>query len=163
MALNRFQKKSLRFGVQLYENFIQDNGNNSENIVFSPFLVHTALSLILIGAEGETQAEIGVVLKYGKNCAKMILLKLFPEILLKIKMECGLIINNQIFVERGHNLRPGFVFVAETLFDTPVTEVDFNNKDAAVLEINKYVESNTNGTIKNVISPEDITQFTRAF
>ncbi|XP_063708055.1 serpin B3-like [Culicoides brevitarsis] len=162
MALNRFSKTSYRFGIELYENFISDDDNYPQNIVFSPFLVQIALSTILMGAVGKTFEEIGVVLKYGKNCKKAQVAYQFHEMMLQIKKEGGLMINNEIFVQRGYNLHAAFLNITKNCFDARVTKIDFNNKDSAVEEINKYVENNTNGAIKDVVSSEDIKEFTRA-
>lgn len=162
--MNEYQiaKKLYEFGADLYDQLIGSDINDPSNIVFSPFSIHIALSMIYMGADAETYKEIGNALKYGRNGDKNEIAKTFRLILRKLDSETGLKIVNKIFVKANYNLHRNFQHTIVHFFDSRVSNVNFMEGIAAAKKINKWVSEKTNGTINDIVSSHDFDKLTRA-
>jgi serine protease inhibitor len=143
-----------RFGVDL---LAREAALTSENVVVSPASLHAALSMLLIGAAGQTATEMRSALEldglaagavnqgwadliasaqYGKN----------PE----------LQIADSLWLRKGIAFRSSFLDLNRDYFAAELGEL-LSDPKAAADKINAWVKERTAGKITQLISPEMIT------
>lgn len=96
---------------------------------------------------------------------KATLAKEFPDYLNSLRSHVGghaLSIANQIFVQSQYQLNENFRTVIAQQFRSGIESVNFAESKASAATINRFVEANTNGKIKNFIAPDQLDTTTRA-
>lgn len=68
---------------------------------------------------------------------------------------------NKIYVENGFGINPEFLEVATNDFSSGVENVNFGETEKTAGKINQWVEGQTNGKIKDLISPDLLNELTR--
>lgn len=141
------------FGTDLYARLAGPG-----SLVFSPASIAAALRMALIGARGQTAAEMAVALHLpGPEGARDAQERLAD--LLGTAAEAGLTLTavNTAWLDQALNVRPEFL-------DQPVTvrRADFRNQaEAARQAINASVEEQTAGKITDLIQPGMVSLATR--
>lgn len=139
------------FGLDLFQRFVA--ARPEENVFFSPLSAYMALGMTANGAAGETlEAMRGTLRQTGlteeaANAAYRGLLDLFLGLDPQVEFE----IANSIWYRLGLAVRPEFRDLSNRVFDARVTELDFSDPGAPAT-INAWVESRTNGRIKDLVS-----------
>uniref|UniRef100_A0A336LZU1 CSON006085 protein n=1 Tax=Culicoides sonorensis TaxID=179676 RepID=A0A336LZU1_CULSO len=159
MAKEQFAKNSNLFGADLYKELATDP---KENVVFSPLSIQTCLSMVYMAAEGRTYEEIGNVLKYGPQGNKQEVAKAFQDILDDTEKESGLEIANRIYVMSNYKLKAAFNELTAKHFKSAVESLDFAKRVDSAKAINTWVEEKTHNKIKDLISPDNLDELTRA-
>ncbi|KAF9795183.1 hypothetical protein SFRURICE_004555 [Spodoptera frugiperda] len=88
----------------------------------------------------------------------------FSEVSSKLKSLKGVTFNvaNKVYLKEGpYDLSPSLKVDAEKVFNAGIEKIDFNNSAAAVQDINKWVESQTNEKIKDLLSSDSVDGDTR--
>ena len=133
------------FTIVLFENL--DGASN----IISPLSITFAISLLHLASIGNTNKQLTNLLgyKYSANELEYIYGLLNNSI---IKMTNALIINknNKINKEYVDMVSHMVYFINE----------DVNDSDLVIHKLNRYIEKNTDGMIKDVISDKDITLLT---
>lgn len=76
--------------------------------------------------------------------------------------EVELRIGNRLWGQRGYHFLPEFLRTTEECYNACLGEVDFKSDLAIVsCEINSWIEQQTNGRIKDMVSPGNLSQRTR--
>lgn len=129
-------------------------GEPGENIFISPASISLALAMTLNGAQGETFEKMAAALGMQDmtlakiNDAYHSLLKLLtlsdPDVKLAIA--------NSLWSRAGVDFFEDFLDRARGYYDAEVSSLDFSLPDAADT-INRWVEAQTNGKIKELIEP----------
>lgn len=138
--------------------------NTTDNIVFSPFSIETCLGLLLQGAEGETLAALmnglhisgereDIANEYKRRLTEMQSGSKQPNTMLTIA--------NKVYVLDGYPIKKMFKSVAKNQYSSEVGSIDFTAKNEAAQTINNWIEQQTQGKIKNVISADSLNEFTR--
>ncbi len=136
-----------------------------QNLIFSPFNIATALSMLLEGARGDTADEIAAVLHLAQNDPEFhtALSRLIDQLIRQGNAPGNtLSMGNALWVERGFPILPSFQDALRTDYHAPPTSVDFlKAPEQARREINNWVEQQTKGKIKELFAPGSITGDTR--
>ncbi|AWB10481.1 serpin B [Thermodesulfobium acidiphilum] len=135
--------------------------NSDKNIVFSPFSIYTALSIASLGAGGITREEFDKVL--NNNLSLEQFHQSYKDIIDSASIGSNKFnIANAIWLDSGFQPEEDFLNSATNLFDSHIENLDFqqNPKDSSDT-INSWIEQNTNGLIKNLLSPGSINSNTR--
>lgn len=133
------------------------------NLAFSPYSIWTALAMTSAGAGGTTLEEMGKTLRIARPADN------------KIHDQAGrwmkeLNSAKGIELKTANRLWADSSFTAEKTFSDLVNKdygaafayVDFKSKpEAARLQINQWIESQTANRIKDLLHPEDVDQLTR--
>jgi serpin B len=133
----------------------------SENVLFSPYGLKTALAMIAEGANGETRNEILRTLHITSNYENQT-----GPITSSIAQDFengsdDLKITNHIWVQNDFPIKQDFVRHLDNYYQGGVTTLDFNNaKDASHL-VNEWIAKETNGEITNLLPQASITPLTR--
>lgn len=120
------------------------------------------LGMVEQGAKCNTQKQLKSTLQIsGSN--KNIANNFYKSIkaLNKAKGDSKLNIANQIYVMKGNEIDPNFRNVAVKKFISGVQSVNFAQNVNAAKKINKWVGENTNGKIKDLLSPDVLSAATQ--
>jgi len=144
------------FSFDLYEKFIEDNDGN---IFFSPYSIFVALAMTYEGGRGETAAEMYDILKFQQN--NEVSLCTFGKIYNLLNQQKDYTINtaNALWIKNNYPFLDEYIHFIEKYYMGKSTEVDFSDVEGTSKLINDWIESNTNGKIKDLIKSSDIDPF----
>ncbi|MEO0102164.1 MAG: serpin family protein [candidate division WOR-3 bacterium] len=137
------------FGLALFSELLA--GESNKNILISPPSIAIALIMTYNGAEGETKQAMaktlgleGIALAQLNQEMKKIhqRLKSRDE---KIKIEVA----NSLWARKGISFRQDFLKRNKEFFSAEIKSLDFSQ--AAIKEINRWVEKKTKGKIREII------------
>ncbi len=131
------------------------------NLVFSPASIATALRLVLLGARGETAAQIAAALRMavpdGATPALEAAQQLQAVSANLSDLAAGdltLRAPNAMWVQSGLPLEPGFTAAVTAAAAVAVRDADFRRAaDQARQEINQFIAEQTAGKIVGLLSP----------
>ncbi|XP_063088191.1 serpin B7 [Cavia porcellus] len=152
------------FGFNLLREM--DNSQGNENVFFSFLSIFTALSLIRLGSRGDCAQQIDKTLllttsghRNVSNNQSRLQFQL-KNVLCDINAshkDYELRIANGLFAEKEFDINETYIECAEKLYKARVERVDFTNDiDDTTCKINKWIENETHGKIKNVFNDNSI-------
>jgi serpin B len=136
-----------------------------ENNVFSPFSISTCLSMVYLGARGDTEAQMQTVLQL--NTSRKTIGRdtcLLSQSLQPAKMSDNpyqLNIANAIWVDQGIFLLTDFRYAIEEQFKAKLSSINFSAEATALSTINSWVAKETQGKIPSILTSNDINALTR--
>lgn len=147
-----------RLGVDLYRQISTKPGN----ICISPYSINAALTMTLLGAEGETRREMARVLHWQETADAGAAFAALRAALAETvtRTEKGkdssepivLAVANRLFLQEGFALRTQFLARVKESFGAPPEPLDFQkNTAAATRRINEWVEGETRTRIRDLI------------
>jgi len=143
------------FSDSLYRHAAKGGGN----LVLSPYSISAALSMALVGARGDTAAEMRQVLGTGADGVGPLI-----DGILKAANTNGneLAVANSLWVQKGFSILPEFTQQLGSLYHAAPAQVDFQgNVEEARGEINAWTDRETRGKIKDLFAPGAIKTNTR--
>jgi serpin B len=151
-----------RFAFKL---FSEVKGSANENLFYSPFSISTALAIVYGGARNETALQISQALNFQPNDKfhsdyKQLLGKLRKGTNGKIKFT----IANGLWAQKDFKFLDSYSDLVKSNYIATLNNVDFVDvaeREKTRKEINRWVEETTNDKIKDILSPGDLTSFTR--
>ncbi len=149
-----------QLSVDLYE----ANRATEGNLFFSAFSMSSALSMLLGGAEGNTEAQMLDVLGVSIDEADWHdIMGLYSMDMSGDKDRCyTLYTANAAWGQDGLPFETDYTELLDFIYGAPMESIDFEaNPEAAREEINTWVEDNTEDRIKDLFQPGDITIFTK--
>ena len=142
--------------------------SSRDNLVFSPFSLHTALSMVYFGSpsDSETHREmarlLGMEPEHQDDYAFNILQLLQRYDGLRKTLDgTNVEFANRIFLARGFSTRADYRQLMTTFYATDLTTVDFAEAERAAQEINSWVARKTGGIINDLVSADGFSAFTR--
>lgn len=150
------------FGLDLYSALQQQSGG-SGNLVISPISVSAALAMAYAGANGDTATEMASVLHFaGDDAVEQEFGTLLSDLNSAGQGNYTLSLANSLWSQQGMQLLTPFLQTMQADFGGSVQQVDFqNNPTEAVQTINNWVSQETQGLIQNLLSPSDVSFFTK--
>ncbi len=133
-----------------------------KNFFFSPYSIRTILSLVAEGAAGSTEAQMLDVLhlESDKNKRRSEFKSLIES--LNVSKEFKLNTTNTLWIDKTLELLDSYLEIAQKSYLSESKNVDFaKNHKQVRITINKFVESKTNGMIKNLIPEGAIDENTK--
>ncbi|KAF5298606.1 hypothetical protein FQR65_LT09701 [Abscondita terminalis] len=126
------------------------------DFLICPLSAQTILSLAAIGARGQTAQELTSALRIPTNPDKIE--SLFKQISphLDVVKHYQLTSANKIYVNKTIKLKNDYETIAKNTFKSEVQNINFEDKNAATNEINKWVETKTHDKIKQLLSENSI-------
>lgn len=137
------------FGVDLYKQL--RNESVPQNIILSPYSVQTAMTLALMGAHGQTFTEIEAALDYDKNLSKHDIAEGYRSVIANFGLERGLSVANKLYVNPELRFKTEFKENVVAYLKSDVEAIDFRDAASAATEINRWVEEETHGKIKDAV------------
>ncbi|XP_063079389.1 alpha-1-antitrypsin homolog [Engraulis encrasicolus] len=150
------KEPNAEFGFNLYKKLSAMPEYQSKNIFFSPFSISMALSMLALGAKGDTFSEIYKALGYEEMTPETVNVA-YEHIthMLGKQKEITLDASNAVAVMQGAKIVDKFLEDAKHYFDSEALSVDFSKPDVAKEEINKYIAEHTNNTIADMVKEVD--------
>ncbi|XP_010185057.1 PREDICTED: serpin B6-like isoform X2 [Mesitornis unicolor] len=141
---------------KLYEN------KSGENIFFSPFSISSALSMILLGSKGNTEAQI------AKVCLNKLIgdaHKGYQSLLSEINnpdTKYILRTANRLYGEKTFEFLLSFIESSQKLYHAGLEQTDFKHAwEDSREQINAWVEERTEGKIRNLLAKGILDSLTR--
>lgn len=151
------------FAAALYRAAAEEGGN----LVFSPYSVHTAFSLAYAGARGRTAAQMQEVLRYLPQEAHHPVYGAMTWYLKQFDRESDrsslrVHVANSAWVQKDYPLHDAYVDTIGRYYGVGMWLVDFGqNPEGARKAINGWTERETEGLIRELISPGALDPLTR--
>lgn len=150
--------------LQTMKNLFSEGAYKEKKLVYSSLSIYTALGLLTSGSKGETPNQLLGFLK-SQNldslrgyCSQ--LMKSLNET--QNQKQPPLSLANSVWISESCELNPKFQEVADSIFRAHVQTVDFHHKVIEVrVMVNEWVETNTNGLIKNLVQEGSFGSTTR--
>lgn len=149
------------FGVGVFH-AVADGGD--ENVLISPTSLATVLAMVLPGAKGETEAQMARVLHTtmpADQFANALGALDAGTVQRELADKADLQQYDTVWAQKDYGIQQQYLKVLSSAFDAGIRETDFSNPESARQTINKTVEDQTHGLIKNLFGPSQITTDTR--
>lgn len=148
------------FAFEIYAKTKKDTGNT----FMSPYSISSALAMTYAGAKTETEIQMSKVLHFSlsqKGFHKEF--KTLNDSLLALnKKDLELKIANSLWIEKDYVFLKDYLTFINAYYNSGVKKTDFKKQtEKSRLEINKWVELQTNNKIKELIKPNVLSQLTR--
>ncbi|GAU95134.1 hypothetical protein RvY_06809 [Ramazzottius varieornatus] len=167
---NKVESSSLHdglnhFSLDMYKHIAAKLDNNT-NIFFSPIGIASALMLVYAGANGETAKELTRTLRlfHGSQDAAATL-QSFHTIMPIFQPSCeksySLDLANRLYLEETFTAKDSFELIVQSTLNSSIETIDFKDRpEDARKEINQWVEQQTSGQIKNLVTKENVNENT---
>lgn len=144
------------FGLQMYQELSETEGN----LFFSPISMHTAFTMVWMGARGETREEMSGVLQFslapGEGEREMAFG--YGQVLDQLNPDSNTVtlkMSNAVWVQEDMGLQPAFEDILRAQMQAPPRPVNFREAPMEVREqINQRVAEQTEDKIQDLM-PED--------
>ncbi|XP_012495649.1 PREDICTED: serpin I2 [Propithecus coquereli] len=153
-------QKNTEFAVDLYQAVSLSHKNN---IIFSPLGTTLVLGMVQLGAKGKAQQQIRQTLKLQETSTgeEFSVLKSFFSAISKKKQEFTFNLANALYLQEGFAVKEQYLYGNKEFFQSAVKLVDFQDARACAETISTWVESKTDGKIKDMFSGEEFGPLTR--
>ncbi|KAL6060608.1 hypothetical protein STEG23_019780, partial [Scotinomys teguina] len=145
------------FAFSLYKELVLKNPN--KNILFSPLSISSALAVLSLGARNNTLEEILEGLKFNVTETPEADIHRSFEVLLHMLSQPGdqvqIRTGSAMFIEKRLHILAEFKEKARALYQAEASTTDFQQPNEAKKLINDYVNKQTQGKIKELISNLD--------
>ncbi|GAA6077131.1 alpha-1-antitrypsin homolog isoform X1 [Tachysurus ichikawai] len=141
------------FAFSLYNKLSNQADAKGKNIFFSPLSISMALSMLALGAKGETHSQIFSTLGYSSltedqvNEAYEHLLHMLNHSQEAMLLETG----GGLAVREGFKPADKFLKDLQHIYHAEAFTVDFSKPDIAVQEVNKFIAKKTKDTIIDMV------------
>lgn len=154
-------KDHREFAISIYPVLNTDDAN----LVFSPYSIATCLSMVFVGARGETatQMEKALHLELDRKTLPKVSASLSKLLALKKKEDSSYQLNvaNAVWVDQGIFLLTDFRYAIQEQFNSKLGTLNFSQPASALTTINNWVSGETQNKIPNLLSPNDIDELTQ--
>ena len=141
------------------------SGTSPSNVLVSPASLSTALSMLELGARGDTETQIASALGSGTLTAQQQAAgwSALSADLARAGASGGISVQsaNSLWLQRGLAMDPTFMSSLSRYFASGVWQVDFaSNPSGAIEALNRWVAQKTGGHITTLFAPGAITHQT---
>uniref|UniRef100_A0A4W4FAM4 Serpin domain-containing protein n=1 Tax=Electrophorus electricus TaxID=8005 RepID=A0A4W4FAM4_ELEEL len=145
------------FAFTLYKKLVSQPDAKGKNIFFSPLSISMALSMLALGAKGETHSQIFSTLGYSNLTATQVneayehLLHMLDHSQDAMLLEAG----SAVAVQEGFKPVEKFLKDAQHFYHGEAFSVDFSKPEVAVQEVNKFIAKKTKDMITDMTKSLD--------
>jgi serine protease inhibitor len=149
------------FALDLYQSLKDRPGN----LFFSPYSISTSLAMTYAGARGRTESEMAKALHF--NLAQTNLPVAFGALGARMNRiqrwnRITLTTANSLWWQQDYRFTDAFLDLVHKHYGAEARQVDFKHSpQIASSEINRWVERETKGKIKDLVEPSQFTDYTR--
>ncbi len=151
-----------QLGFDLHTRLIEDQ---NQNLVFSPFSIASAMAMTYVGARNETAEEMAATLYFSPDQAWFHQhMALYIEQLRSMAGEkTSINIANSLWAQYEYPFLPSFFDTLKEHYGPRLFRADFYRGDRAAIagRINAWVEDETRGKIRDLLSAQALTEDTR--
>ena len=148
-----------KFSMALYSKVVANKPK--ENMFYSPASIYVALAMTYVGTRGNTAKEIEHVMNWkNPETVNEMIQSLQEPIFAASGVELSLA--NRLWVQQGYAILKEYTDMLQSFYQAEMGTADFVNKATEAREtINNWVETKTNGNIKDLIEDDVLTSLTR--
>ncbi|KAM5334265.1 serpin I2 [Glossophaga mutica] len=159
-ASRHLAQRNTEFAVDLYQAICSSHENN---IIFSPLGTVLALGMVQLGAKGKAQQQIRQTLKFQETSTgeEFSVLKSFFSAISEKKQEFTFNLANALYLQEGFTVKEQYLHGNKKFFQSAIKVVDFQDAKACAETISAWVESKTDGKIKDMFSGKEFGPLTR--
>uniref|UniRef100_A0A672SU02 Leukocyte elastase inhibitor-like n=1 Tax=Sinocyclocheilus grahami TaxID=75366 RepID=A0A672SU02_SINGR len=144
--MERLSAANTQFSLNLFKKI--SGGNTSKNVFYSPISITSALAMVLLGAKGNTAAQMFKVISHMSPHVKEDQIhSSFNKLMSELKKPGApyvLSLANRLYGEQSYQFVEKFINDTKRYYEAKLEEVDFKKKsEAARVDINKWVEKKT--------------------
>ncbi|TDG97078.1 hypothetical protein EPR50_G00222370 [Perca flavescens] len=154
-------KANTTFSLALLKKFGDDN--KTANIFYSPFSISSALAMVMLGARGNTATQMSECLK-TKDCQDDVHVS-FAQLLSELNKAdapYALSVANRLYGEQSYQFVEDFLGKTKKYYNAELETVDFKaDSEAARLNINSWVQKQTQDKIKDLLAKGDVDSLSR--
>ncbi len=145
------------YSLNLYKSF----NSNSENTVLSPFGISTCMAMSYIGSEGKTQEDIAKEMNFITPFGVLFSFKqLIKRYQIYKSNDINLLIGNSLWANSNYDLQKKYKNMLKMNFAAHVQSINMSsNNERNAKAINRWIKKSSNFNIRNIISPENISEF----
>ncbi|KAM9435099.1 alpha-1-antitrypsin homolog [Clarias gariepinus] len=154
---HKLAPRNADFAFNLYNKLSSHADAKGKNIFFSPLSISMALSMLALGAKGETHSQIYNALGYSNftddevNAAYEHLLHMLGHSKDAMLLETG----GGLAIREGFKPVDKFLKDIQHFYHGEAFTVDFSNPEIAVQEVNKFIAKKTKDTITDMVKSLD--------
>ena len=145
-----------KFSFDLFDEIIKKS-DDEKNILFSPLSINFALSLALLGAEGDTKEQL-------QNALHVDSLRNNQDgttrLIDDLKSSGSLKIANTLFVNEDVDVKDSYIEDADDIFGARPQMLDFSKNEKSRTIINDWVSRNTDNKITELVAPGQLNRKT---
>ncbi|XP_044033379.1 LOW QUALITY PROTEIN: uncharacterized protein LOC122867077 [Siniperca chuatsi] len=154
-------KANTTFSLALFKKLSEKD--KTANVFYSPFSISSALAMVMLGARGNTATQMSECLK-TQDCQDDVHVR-FAQLLSELNKPgapYALSVANRLYGEQSHLFVEDFLTQTRTHYNAELESVDFKTgSEAARLNINSWVDKQTQGKIKDVVAKYMVNEMTR--
>ncbi len=140
------------FALDLYQKLRHNQGN----LFFSPYSITTALAMTYAGARGNTETEMAQTLHFKLEQERLHeTLAVLQNKLNAVQEEGDVLLSvaNALWPQIGYDFLASYLDLVRQFYGVSITSLDYGNPEVARIQINTWVEDETQGKIKDLIPP----------
>jgi serine protease inhibitor len=153
--IQKLAQENNHFAADVYKRIAKPN----ENCFFSPYSISSALAMTYAGAKGKTAEQMQKAMYWTQPTSDAFHAD-FGDLQTKIdKSNSKKLITkvaNRIWVDEPTGLVPKFVDQNTKYYGAGIEKINFGDTQKASAVINKWVESQTNDLIKDLLTPKNL-------
>jgi serpin B len=156
------------FAFDLYHAITQEK---TDNLIYSPYSIWLAFSMVYAGAQGETESQMAGVFHFLSQESQHVTINAIDQRLqafsaLQAAEDEGtpfqLGLANAVWSQQGYAFKQPYLDLLATQYGAGVRVLDFQSSAEVAREaINAWVNENTDGRIKEIAAPGSISAGTR--
>ncbi|XP_035855251.1 leukocyte elastase inhibitor-like [Sander lucioperca] len=154
-------KANTTFSLALLKKFGDDD--KTANIFYSPFSISSALAMVMLGARGNTATQMSECLK-TKDCQDDVHVS-FAQLLSELNKADApytLSVANRLYGEQSYQFFEDFLGKTKKYYNAELETVDFKaDSETARLNINSWVQKQTQDKIKDLLAKGDVDRQSR--
>ncbi|KAL1777715.1 serpin I2 [Sigmodon hispidus] len=153
-------QKHAEFAIDLYKSICFSHKNN---IIFSPLGTTVLLGMVQLGAKGKAKQQILQTLRMQESSTgeEFSVLKSLFSAISKRKQEFTFNLASALYLQEGFIVKETYLHGNKEFFQSTTKLVDFLDAKSCAETINTWVESKTDGKIKNMFTEEEFGPLTR--
>ncbi|KAF1752940.1 hypothetical protein GCK72_019495 [Caenorhabditis remanei] len=132
---------------------------HSGSVVLSPLSISLGLALVHAGTRGSTRKELEKALVGSNEYDGSEIQEHFSNVMDTVTTaENGVETNivNRVFVNQDHTIKQGYIDEAKKYYKASAENLDFSKHEQAAQIMNSFVEENTAGKIKDLITADSV-------
>ncbi|XP_040840034.1 leukocyte elastase inhibitor A-like [Ochotona curzoniae] len=138
-----------------------DKDNPVGNIFVSPYSISSAMAMILLGARGDTEAQLSKAFHFDAVEDVHSRFQSLHAEMSKRREACVLKLANRLYGEKTYAFLPEFLASTQKLYGADLARVDFQQaSEDARTEINEWVKGLTEGKIPELLAPDVVDEET---
>ncbi|KAK5650724.1 hypothetical protein RI129_001753 [Pyrocoelia pectoralis] len=153
VAEDQYRQSNINFSADIYKEILKSNNGN---FVICPVSAHIIMSVMSLGAKGNTAKQLtrAIYLPDNANETRYIFEKLSSKFETNdpYTLSCA----NKIYVAQGFTINKNYKEIAVNAFKSDIAPINFEDNARAADEINSWIESKTNNKIKQLVQKESL-------